>query len=157
MRVLYLADWQHPDRLEPFLLASVPDGGTAFAVTLRTDAHFVDAMPPAQRTAAHNSMLRAARWRAVDAFTGAAHRLVLDCTRASDGTLHAHGAYALRTQANGVPEFADVLAMPDELIDGAPRPLLRRVGDAFERWSGGRWQPHLSDHVRHQLVMEARA
>jgi hypothetical protein len=149
-RVVMLADWQHPDRLESFVLGNLPDGGTAYAVTVRTRAHFVDrAVPPAQRTADHQAMLREAREVDVMAFIGSVHRLVLDCTRRADGELEAHAAYAGRTETDGTATFATVVAMPDQVIDGPPRPLFRRVGPLFYRRDRGAWVEHDTDAAKH--------
>lgn len=153
-RVRFLADWQHPDRLEPFILGNLLSGGIAYAVTIRTAAHFADDIPPTKRTAAHESMLRQARECAVREFLGSAHRIMLDCTRGGDGQLYAHAAYAVRVQENGIPNFASQIAMPDVVIDGKPRPLFRRIGDQFQRWSRGTWAGYESDHTRHQIASE---
>lgn len=153
-RVMYTANWCHPDRLEPFILANLVDGGVAYAVTVRTRAHFVDyEVPPAQRVDVHNSQLRQARDVDVQAFVGAAHRIVIDYTIGANRERHAHAAYAVRTDPNGVPSFASQAAMPDEVIDGAPRPLFRRVGSAFQRWHRGAWTAHDNDHTRHVRAM----
>lgn len=156
-RVRLTANWCHSERLEPFILGNLADGDMAYAVTVRTPLHFVDyAAGRADRSADHMAMLRQAREPAVQEFVGAAHRITMDCTRGADGALYAHAAYAVKTEANGVPSFATQIAMPDEVIDGKPRPLYRRRGDRFERFASGAWCTHESEHAQHQLAMEAQ-